>query len=322
MKPAERFRVRLDPFSADYDPAIQVTEDEPSAPVDLSVEQAAWEPVPPKPEPPPSRLYFVDGVRRVEHRLLVEDVGGQSFGLLGSYGVGATCIEGASARVSHEAVGRVCVVGGGRLGPVIEAPIGKGALVFAPRVVPENTAIAPLEGLQSAMREEEARLAEALSSQGDVVLLDGPLHLLAASGGPVVGFVKRHMRRYLPAVEFGRLPALKVGERTPIFLIDEPRAPRYSWYQRLARGRAIESALTGVVRLEASGSVALAVVKALADMLAGLLPSFASDAAHDPRAPSNLYPIGGLESRLRRLLGDPLLIRRAIEAQLHAEVGA
>jgi hypothetical protein len=172
------------------------------------------------------------------------------------------------------------------------------------------------------MREEEARLAEALSSQGDVVLLDGPLHLLAASCGPVVGFVKRHMRRYLPAAEFGRLPALKLGERTPIFLIDEPRAPRYSWYQRLARGRAIESALTGVVRLEASGSVALAVVKALADSLSGLLPSFASDAAHDPRAPSNLYPIGGLESRLRRLLGDPLLIRRAIEAQLHAEVSA
>jgi hypothetical protein len=53
-----------------------------------------------------------------------------------------------------------------------------------------------------------------------------------------------------------------------------------------------------------------------------VLPRLASDPAHDPRAPQNLHPIGGLEHRLRRRLGDPLLVRRAIEAHLHAQLAA
>jgi hypothetical protein len=53
-----------------------------------------------------------------------------------------------------------------------------------------------------------------------------------------------------------------------------------------------------------------------------MLPRFASDAARDPRAPQNLYPIGGLEAQLKHRLGDPAVVRRAIEAQLHSEVTA
>jgi hypothetical protein len=49
---------------------------------------------------------------------------------------------------------------------------------------------------------------------------------------------------------------------------------------------------------------------------------FASDATRDRRAPQNLLPIGGLEARLKHLLGDPAVVRRAIEAQLHSEVTA
>ena len=49
---------------------------------------------------------------------------------------------------------------------------------------------------------------------------------------------------------------------------------------------------------------------------------FASDPMHDPRAPQNLIPIGGLEARLKHLLGDASVVRRAIEAQLHSEVTA
>ena len=52
------------------------------------------------------------------------------------------------------------------------------------------------------------------------------------------------------------------------------------------------------------------------------MPRFASDATRDPRAPQNLYPIGGLEARLKHLLGDPAVVRRAVEAQLHSEVTA
>jgi len=52
------------------------------------------------------------------------------------------------------------------------------------------------------------------------------------------------------------------------------------------------------------------------------MPRFASTAAHDARAPQNLFPIGGLEARLKHLLGDPAVVRRAIEARLHDEVAA
>jgi hypothetical protein len=50
----------------------------------------------------------------------------------------------------------------------------------------------------------------------------------------------------------------------------------------------------------------------LADTTAKLLPRFASSEHKDPRAPQNLYPIGALERELRRRLGDPHLLYRAL----------
>jgi hypothetical protein len=41
---------------------------------------------------------------------------------------------------------------------------------------------------------------------------------------------------------------------------------------------------------------------------------------HDPRAPQNLYPIGGLEEQLRHSLGDHEWIRRHIETHFAREV--
>jgi uncharacterized protein len=316
---------RLDPFAADYDAAIQVSEgEEPSASVNVGVERVDWEPLRPPDSAGPDRVFFVDGVRRVEHRLLVESDLGSLFGLLGSFGVGAACLDRRRARISHEHVGRLCVVGGGALLPGVTAavPGGRSTLVFEPRLVPENTPIAPLDGLQTAMREAEARLAEALGAEAEMVVLDGPLTFLGSTTAPIVGLVKRLMRSYLAPSEASLLRRLDVGSRTPLFLIQDARAPKYSWYQRLAHGRKVQAALTGVVRLEVSGALPLAQAGGLADAACRLLPRLASDAAHDPRAPSNLVPIGGLEQRLRRLLGDPLLIRRAIEAWLLREASA
>ena len=142
-----------------------------------------------------------------------------------------------------------------------------------------------------------------------------------AAGGSVVGFVKRLLRNYLDPSAHALLPRLEVGERTPLFLIPG-REPRYSWYVRIARGRPIESALTGVARLEAKAARGLEEAQALADLSAREMHRFASDATHDPRAPQNLFPIGGLEARLKHLLGDAFVVRRAIETQLHSEVTA
>ena len=308
------YTFRLDPFAADYDAAIQLSEaEEPSASVDVTVERADWGPVRPTASPNPPQVFFVDGVRRVEHRLMVEGDAGSLYGLLGSFGVGAACLGNKSARITHEHIGRLCVVGGGVLLPGVNTPVpgGRSALAFESRLVPENTPMAPLDGLQTTMRE--------LGDEAEMVVLDGPLTFLGSTTAPIVGLVKRLMRPYLAPAEAGLLRRLEVGTRTPLFLIEDARAPRYSWYQRLAHGRSIQAALTGVVRLEASGTLPLGQACALADAACRILPRLASDAAHDPRAPSNLVPIGGLEQRLRRLLGDPLLIRRAIEAWLLRE---
>src|SRR5262249_56513805 len=96
----------------------------------------------PEPGPLPRRVAFVDGVRRVEQRLLVENGARTIFALLGSFGVGATDVEG-RARVGHEAIGRVAVAGGGLALDPFVARIGSRVLRFAPATVPENTPIAP-----------------------------------------------------------------------------------------------------------------------------------------------------------------------------------
>jgi hypothetical protein len=312
--------LRLDPWGAEYEGSIQLSDEEETVPVDIRVESAAWAAVRPGPAPRPERIAFVDGVRRVEHRLLIGNGERTVFGLLGSFGVGAVLVDGV-ARVGHETIGRVAVAGGGlKLEPFVAPVDGRGALLFEPRSEPETTPVAPVEGLQKAMRHTEAGLAERLSAEVDVVFLDGPLTFLtAAAGGSVVGFVKRLLRNYLDPSAHALLPRLEVGERTPLFLIPG-REPRYSWYVRIARGRAIESALTGVVRLEARAARGLDEAKAVADLSAREMRRFASDATRDPRAPQNLYPIGGLEARLKHLLGDAAVVRRAVEAQLHSEV--
>jgi hypothetical protein len=46
--------------------------------------------------------------------------------------------------------------------------------------------------------------------------------------------------------------------------------------------------------------------------VAATLPRFASQPHNDPRAPQNLHPIAGLERELRRCLGDPILLERAL----------
>lgn len=315
------YKLRLDPWTAEYQGPVQLGDEEPASRVDLSVEARTWGAVRPPVVPLPRRAAFVDGVRRVELRLLIEEGPRTVFGLLGSFGVGAVEV-GERAHVGHETIGRVAIAGGGLGLDPVQIVIGNRILRFAPQSVPENTPVAPLDGLQAAMRRSEAGLAERLAPERDVVFLDGPLSYVTQVHGPLVGFVKRLLQSYLEPEPALLLRRLEVGERTPVFLIEGARAARYSWYLRLGVGRPIDTALAGVVRLETPGALDLARVTTLADLSAGYLPRFASDAARDPRAPQNLYPIGGLEARLRHLLGDPLLLRRAIEENVHDEMTA
>jgi hypothetical protein len=74
----------------------------------------------------------------------------------------------------------------------------------------------------------------------------------------------------------------------------------------------VTHAWAGVVRCEASRDLDVGQAAGLADRVAVALPRLASAPHKDPRAPQNLYPIGGLERALRRRLGDPALLYRAL----------
>lgn len=323
-RPDARLSLRIDPWSAEYDASIQLAADATPPEVDTAVEGRAWEAVRPCAGAGPERVAFVDGVRRIEHRLLLEGAAGTYYGLLGSFAIGAAQVGAGEARIDRAQVSRVVCAGGGVRLAGFEAPLpGDGrALVFASETVAENTPVAPLLGLQNAMRRAEAALAEALAAEGTLAFVDGPLSFLSRRDAAVVGLVKRLLRPYLEPEAFRLVPDLGVGERTPLFLIRHAREPRYSWYARIAAARPIDASLAGIVRLETPGALPLATVSLLADVATALLPGLASDPMRDPRAPQNLYPVGALERELRRRLGDAPLVRRAIEAQLHRGAAA
>ena len=104
--------LRLDPWSAEYDASVLLTDaEEPAATVDPRVETADWGPVRPAAPPFAPPIYFVDGVRRIDHRLRI--VGpGTCFGLLGTFAVGA-CAAGVQPGVVRDVVARLMCVGGG-----------------------------------------------------------------------------------------------------------------------------------------------------------------------------------------------------------------
>jgi hypothetical protein len=67
-----------------------------------------------------------------------------------------------------------------------------------------------------------------------------------------------------------------------------------------------------VVRIECAADLPLPEVTGLADLSQRCLGKFASAAYKDSRAPQNLYPIAGLERELRRRLGNPQILYRAL----------
>jgi hypothetical protein len=72
------------------------------------------------------------------------------------------------------------------------------------------------------------------------------------------------------------------------------------------------------VRVECSADLPVPEVIRLAALSQHCLRRFASAPYKDTRAPQNLYPIAGLERELRRRLGDPKLLYRALRQAAHA----
>ncbi|MEQ1569134.1 MAG: hypothetical protein ABMA64_26095, partial [Myxococcota bacterium] len=265
--------------------------------------------------PRPDPLWFVDGVRRVEVRVVARRADRLAHGVLGAYAVGAVRVDGATARLLPPTLGRLAVLGSGErlVDPIAVHP----AAVYLPDSVADDGPDAPADRIQHRMRAAEAVLAEALAeSDSGLVVTDGPLQ--TRDQGRAVGLVKRIVRLYLPPELLPVLGALPVGGRTPLFALAGAWA-RFAWYLRLVDRRPGDADLTGLVRLEVGDGVGLDAAVARADATAGWLPAFAGRRGLDPRAPQNLLPIGALEAALRHALGPVDLVSRRVASLLHAQ---
>ncbi len=309
-------RLRVDPWDPEYGGSIELDDDLGLPPVEFDVEPRAWESRSIQLCSELPRCAFVDGVRRVDVRLFVEDPDTVSPALAGSWAVGASW-AGRPPRIDRVRVGRALVMGGGATHPELVTEVGTHSVRYPCTSVAGAAPVDPIHGLQNLMREAEAVLAAELSESGEaeLLVLDGPLTYLSADA-PVVGLIKRQLRAYLPPDRSGIFSQLTCGARTPLFRIHHPRLERYSWYVRIARGRSIDGVMTGIVRLEVSSAPGVDVAVELADLTASVLPRFASRAGRDPRAPQNLFPVGQLETVLRHRLGHPALLRRALETAI------
>jgi hypothetical protein len=310
--------LKADPWNPDYGAGAEAPfEDEANkVVVDPSVETTDWS-VPLTPRPCPDEpVCFVDGVMRIDLRVLAEDGDRRAWGLLGSYAAGGVRCNSSADFVEDPCIGRVLVLGGRIPSPPLEITAGRVTLSYEPRSIAADAPPLQRRTLQRLMLEAEQRMAMRLATEGGLVFADGPLHLKTAGELPVVGVVKRMVTAYLEGDEAALLPRLAPGDRTPIFAMGNAVLDRYAWYQRLLVNSEGWHELAALVRCEVRMEMGLAAARSVADRTACLLPRFAGRPGIDPRAPQNLTPVGALEARLRHLLGHPIVIRRALQARL------
>lgn len=356
--PGMRFTV--DGWDPTYGTSLELEEDlgESTAQVELDVEmpESRWQPVNVNAGVRrPSATLFVDGVRRVEARVWIDDADG-----------GSPATDASAALCASYAAGVVCCCSAGA--HLLTAQTRRGLFTVASHAVDVTTsagsyfachtaanATMPLSvtlssALQRRLADVEVTVAVAArtglasgtvaapsapgargpsgwagpgtpggtSSLGaaadhdlirdDLLVVDGPLrgrtHLPRA-----LGFIKSHRTAYLPPAQHAMVGRLSHGQRTPVFLMGTSW-DRHSWYLRLPCLPGPPWA--GIVRVECSADLPRDEVVTLANLSQTTLCRFASAEYKDARAPQNLYPIAGLERELRRRLGDPRLLYRAL----------
>ncbi len=314
-------RFSVDPWDPSYGASVETELERSTVDVAVDVEQPAqmWLPIDPAPAlATPDAVLFVDGVRRTDAQVWVDEPDGSaSPALCASYAAGVVCC---------------CRDGGAHL---LQPEIRRGLFTTADDGVDVATSaggyrcirvegrpgLDPAQALSAAVQKDmgEAELLVAATARDghatehDLLVVDGSLkgrqHLPRA-----LGFIKTHSRTFLPAEVGGVVAELRPGQRTPVFRMgssgSESMIARYSWYLRLPCGPGAPWA--GIARVECSAELPVSQAVVLADTSQVTLPRFASTEYKDSRAPQNLYPIAGLERALRRRLGEPTLLYRAL----------
>ncbi len=320
----------IEGWSPEYGSPVDMEREEvPAEQVDAAVELAEeeWRPMgAAEGVRVPTRVYFVDGVRRIEARVWMTEGDESRLGICASYAAGVVRC-GRKAEIVAAEVRRGFF---GRAG-VPDLVTRAGAFSACP--VADDDLPQLINGLQERMGRLEVQVAGGwkegrshvdsarVGLGADSNGANPPLHpgVLIAMDGPLrgrqripgaIGYVKSHRVQYLPAGPRAVVAGLAPRQRTPIFLI-QTKFTRYSWYLRLTEGTGHPWA--GIVRCEAWPDTELERIGKIADATAAVLPRFASEPHKDDRAPQNLYPIAGLERELRRRLGDPGLMYRALQ---------
>lgn len=312
-------RFSVDPWDPSYGAGLDTELGASTAEIDAGVEVAPTEWAPVRPTAgllPPATVLFVDGVRRVDAQVWVEaaapSTGGAavSAGLCASYAAGIVCCCREGAHLVSALVRRSLVT------TAAAAPIVTAAGTYQVVAASGRADVAPGQVLSLALQAdladvEIAAAATARAGHGDehdLLVVDGPLrgrqHLPRA-----IGYVKSHRSDYLPPALGGVVARLAAGERTPVFRLGSTWV-RHSWYLRLPC--APGGPWAGIVRIECGGDLTAQAAILSADLSQVTLPRYASTEHKDPRAPQNLHPIAGLERGLRRRLGEPAVLYRAL----------
>ncbi|GAB6065189.1 DNA double-strand break repair nuclease NurA [Aquifex pyrophilus] len=296
---------------------------------DVKVETDKWGPIkggiPEEFNEKSLNIAFVDGVRRTENVVYIEDTSQPVVveGAFVSLGAGALVLN--YGRINElESSLKECTIKRYFLlrekveigSPKIRFSSQGGVIEF--EVETANKELSPyVNELMAAMELEVARKVYE-GKMADLIITDGTLHYIAKIRNyPFVGYIKKHKRIYVYPEHVEVLRKMKVGERTPIILIhsqptmngnNTSNLDKFTWYVKLSEGEGI----TSLARLEVPAEIGIDKAIKLADLTAYLIPKFSSREFNERRAPQNLIPIKYLETFLRHRLGSQSLIRRLI----------
>lgn len=291
----------VEAWDSDYGAPTESELEDASQNVDVSVELRPedWRPLLPDSDPVDDVL-FVDGVRRVDATLWIDqppDFPG--FALAATYAAGLVRCNGTS-HVTATEVERGLFTSA----PADDVPTVVGT--YEVKATKGTTSEELWLGIQQRMGDLEAAVTRKAGDAG-LLIVDGPLSH-ARDIRNAVGYVKTQKVQYLPLELRQVLTSLPAGYRTPLFLTTTSWS-RFSWYLRLANHAGPAG---GLVRCEIDANTTAADAARIATRVSATLPRYASARHKDPRAPQNLYPIGGLERELRHRLGDKEMSMRAL----------
>jgi uncharacterized protein len=320
-------KLRLDPWAAEYNTAFFAEEAKYNNPEKLEpfVETETWERIAPKETSLTwDKLLFVDGTRRIEARVLLEDEREEvAFGAMGSCAVGVVdcCpVHSRQAEIYKTEVSRICALSSGHSLPNFEVlPRGSrlGTLKYEIRSTDKREAEAVVQELQDVMLRQEKNLTAKLAQQHpeSLIICDGQ-RPIDTDQTNVIGYLKTIHDSRISREQLGIVRSLEQGERSPVYKVNMSGDKVYfEWFLRLRDPRPWLYSLAGMVRIQAY-SQNLDYILQLANWTCLNLPVFASRQHQDPRAPQQLLPTRALEHELKRRMGDAQLIRRRITEYL------